>query len=140
MTGTQKVQPTGPGSDRRPLSPHLSVYRLPLLALMSISFRITGAALVVGQLLLAWWVIAAASGPGAYAAATGFIGSPLGVLLMLGWTAAFWYHLLNGIRHLVWDTGHALDLRSAYTGGHAVLIATAALTALSWVAGLVVWF
>jgi len=140
MTGSTKADPTAPGVAGRPLSPHLSVYRLPLLALMSISHRVTGAALVAGQLLLAWWVIAAASGEEAYAAAAGFIGSPLGLLMLFGWTAAFWYHLLNGVRHLVWDSGHALDLKSSYTGGYAVLIGTATLTVFSWIAGLVVWF
>ena len=139
MTDTSKVQPTGPGVDRRPLSPHLSIYRLPLLALMSISHRITGASLVAGQLLLVWWLVAAATGAGAYGTFVGFVGSPIGLLVLFGWSAAFWYHLLNGVRHLMWDMGHGIDLQSAHSSGYGVIIATAALTALSWVAGLVVW-
>ncbi|HZH29059.1 MAG TPA: succinate dehydrogenase, cytochrome b556 subunit [Azospirillaceae bacterium] len=139
MTGTSKVQPTGPGNDNRPLSPHLSIYRLPLLALMSISNRITGAALVAGTLLLVWWLVAAATGPGAYDTATGFIGSPFGLLLLFGWTVAFWYHAVNGIRHLVWDAGYALDLRRATIGGYITLGATAGLTILTWAVGLAAW-
>lgn len=119
----------------RPLSPHLQIYRLPMLALMSISHRITGVALMVGTLLLTWWVVAAAIGPGAFAAAQGFIGSWFGQLLLFGWTAALFYHLLNGIRHLVWDTGRALELDTAERAGYAVIGGTVILTIAVWVIG-----
>lgn len=139
-TSTQGASKPATTTQSRPLSPHLSIYRLPLPGLMSISHRITGAALVAGQLLLAWWLIAAAAGPEAYATATGFIGSPIGILMLFGWTAAFWYHALNGLRHLWWDAGHGLDLQSAYSSGYAVLIGTGAMTVLTWLVGLIVWF
>lgn len=119
----------------RPLSPHLQIYRLPLLARMSILHRITGVGLMVGTLLLAWWVVAAAIGPDAFATAQAFIGSWLGRLLLFGWTAALFYHLLNGIRHLVWDTGKALEIESAERAGYAVIGGTVILTILVWVVG-----
>ena len=108
-------------SVQRPLSPHLQVYRLPLLPLMSISHRVTGVGLAFGTLVLAWWLAALATGPGAYAVFTTFM-MPLGGLALLGWMIAIAYHFCNGIRHLIWDTGHSLDLESAEKAGIAVLI------------------
>ncbi len=108
-------------SVQRPLSPHLQVYRLPLLPLMSISHRVTGVGLAFGTLVLAWWLAALATGPGAYAVFTAFM-MPLGGLALLGWMVAIAYHFCNGIRHLIWDTGHSLDLESAEKAGIAVLI------------------
>lgn len=119
----------------RPLSPHLQIYRLPLLALMSISHRITGVGLMVGTLLLTWWVVAAAIGPDAFAAANGFIDSWFGRLLLFGWTFALMYHLLNGIRHLVWDTGRALEIEAAERAGYAVIGGAVLLTVAIWVVG-----
>ncbi|CAO3352952.1 succinate dehydrogenase, cytochrome b556 subunit [Azospirillum melinis] len=123
----------------RPLSPHLQVYKLPLTAVMSITHRITGVGLTVGTLLLVWWLVAAAAGPEAFARAQGFIGSFFGLLLMFGWSAALYYHLCNGIRHLVWDAGKAIELADAERNNKVVLVATAALTVLTWIVGLAVW-
>ncbi|WP_042442272.1 succinate dehydrogenase, cytochrome b556 subunit [Azospirillum sp. B510] len=123
----------------RPLSPHLQVYKLPLTAVMSITHRITGVGLAVGTLLLVWWLVAAAAGPEAFARAQGFIGSFFGLLLMFGWSAALYYHLCNGIRHLVWDAGKSFELTDADRNNRIVLIATAALTVLTWIVGLAVW-
>jgi len=123
----------------RPLSPHLQVYRWQLTSVMSILHRAAGVVLSLGGLLLVWWLVAVASGPEAYAAVSGFLGSWLGIVLLLGWSAALFYHLCNGIRHLVWDTGHALDLKSVYIGGTIVIAAAAALTVIAWVAGMSRW-
>ncbi len=123
----------------RPLSPHLQIYRWQLTSVLSILHRAAGAALSLGAILLVWWLVAAASGPDAYDRVEGFLGSWLGLVLLLGWTAALFYHLCNGIRHLVWDTGHALDLRSTYVGGWLVVAAAAALTLVAWVAGISRW-
>jgi succinate dehydrogenase / fumarate reductase, cytochrome b subunit len=123
----------------RPLSPHLQVYRWQLTSVLSILHRAAGIALSVGALLLVWWLVAAASGPATYRAVESFLGSWLGFLLLLGWTAALFYHLANGIRHLVWDTGNALDLRATYLGGWLVVAATAVLTAIAWMAGIWHW-
>ena len=92
----------------RPISPHLQIYRFQLTSVLSILHRITGIALSVGTILLVYWLVAAASGPGAFATAAGLIGSWFGRLLLLGWTFALFFHLCNGIRHLFWDAGHRL--------------------------------
>ncbi|GGB54888.1 succinate dehydrogenase, cytochrome b556 subunit [Tistrella bauzanensis] len=125
-------------TDNRPLSPHLQVYRLPMTALMSISHRATGVVLSVGTLLLAWWLIAAATSAGAFETAQGFFGSWFGMLVMFGWTLCLFYHLANGIRHLVWDTGHGFDIKTAEKMGRIVLVATVALTLIAWIIGLAV--
>ncbi|MGA8757577.1 MAG: succinate dehydrogenase, cytochrome b556 subunit [Stellaceae bacterium] len=123
----------------RPLSPHLQVYRWQLTSVMSIMHRATGVALSAGAVLLVWWLVAAASGPDAFNGVQNFLGSWIGIVMLLGWTAALFYHLCNGIRHLVWDSGHALDLGSTYTGGWIVIAATAILTAIAWAAGISHW-
>src|SRR5436190_23067696 len=84
----------------RPLSPHLQIYRPQLTSILSITHRAAGVALAVGTLLLVYWVVAAASGPAAYATAQACIGSWIGRLVLFGWSAALVYHLANGIRHL----------------------------------------
>ena len=119
----------------RPLSPHLQVYRFQWTMALSILHRITGVALAVGTLLLVWWLVAAASGPEAFATVQGFIGSILGRLLLFGWTLALFYHLCNGIRHLFWDAGYGFELDVAYRSGLVVLGASVALTLISWILG-----
>ncbi len=94
---------------RRPLSPHLSIYRPTLTMLMSIAHRITGAALYAGTILLVWYLLAAANGGTAFAAAASFMHSLLGQLVLLGFTFAFLHHFFGGIRHLIWDLGYGLD-------------------------------
>ena len=97
----------------RPISPHLQIYRLIPTMLMSIVHRITGGALYFGTLLVAWWLIAAATSESWFANAQWLLGSWLGLLVLIGFTWALFHHLLGGVRHLVWDTGHGFDLRSA---------------------------
>ena len=123
----------------RPLSPHLQVYRWQLTSVLSILHRAAGVALSIGGVALVWWLVAAALGPEAYDTVARFFGSWFGIVLLLGWSAALFYHLCNGIRHLVWDTGHALDLKSIYVGGWLVLAGTAVLTAIAWVVGISRW-
>jgi succinate dehydrogenase / fumarate reductase cytochrome b subunit len=117
------------------LSPHLQIYRPQITSMLSITHRITGIGLTVGTLVLAWWVIAAGTGADAFATVEGFLGSALGRLLLFGWTIAFYYHLLNGIRHLIWDTVTGLELPAVYRSGWTVIIATVVLTLATWVAG-----
>ncbi len=124
---------------RRPLSPHVQVYRWPLSMALSILHRITGVALGVGTLLMTWWLIAAASSDAAFATAERFIGSPTGLLLLFGWTVALFFHLFSGVRHLVWDAGFGFDAPDYNTSGWAVVIATSVCTVLVWVIGLAVW-
>ncbi len=125
---------------RRPLSPHLQVYdMLQMSSALSISHRITGSIWAVGTAVMVWWLVAAASGPSAFGAVQWFLGSFLGVLFLMGLTAAAWYHTLAGIRHLVWDAGWGYDIPTMYKTGRAVLIGTAALTALTWLMLLISW-
>ena len=119
----------------RPLSPHLQVYRPQLTTITSILHRIMGIGLAVGLLYLVCWLVAAASGLEAFDRLQSFNGSIIGRLLLLGWSVAFFFHLLNGIRHLAWDAGWGFDLPTAYKSGYAVFIGTAVLTLLAWVIG-----
>src|SRR5438477_13044988 len=123
----------------RPISPHLQIYRWQLTSVLSILHRAAGVWLSIGAIVLVWWLVAAASTPEAFEAVTDFLNSWFGLLLLFGWSVSLFYHLCNGIRHLVWDTGHGLELNRVYTGGWVVLGATAALTVVSWVAGLAHW-
>ena len=122
-------------SSNRPLSPHLQVYRPQITSMLSILHRLTGVALAVGTLLLTYWLVAAASGPEAFAGAQGLIGSFLGRLLLFGWSFALFYHLCNGIRHLVWDAGYGFEIETAQRSGLIVVGATVLLTLACWVAG-----
>jgi succinate dehydrogenase / fumarate reductase cytochrome b subunit len=120
---------------RRPVSPHIGIYRWPITMVASILNRATGIALSVGSLLLVWWLVAAASGPQEFATVQSFIASPFGLLLLLGWTASLFYHLFGGIRHLVWDTGHGLDKPGLNPMTWVILALTALATLGVWVAG-----
>jgi succinate dehydrogenase / fumarate reductase, cytochrome b subunit len=122
-------------SHQRPLSPHLQIYRWQLTSVMSALHRGTGLALAGGTLLLAWWLIAAASGPAAFETVQGFIGSWLGRLLLLGWSWSLFYHLVNGIRHLAWDAGFGFELKVVYITGWTVVALSFALTLIAWIAG-----
>ena len=120
-------------SSNRPLSPHLQVYRLPMLANLSILHRITGVALGFGALLLTYWLVAAASGPAAFATAQDIIGSFFGRLFLFGWTFALFYHLFNGIRHMLWDTGWGFELPVAFATGMVVAGSAVTVTVIVWV-------
>ena len=122
-------------TDNRPLSPHLQVYRPQFTSVLSILHRITGIGLAVGTLLLVWWLIAAAAGPTEFDAVQNFIGSIVGRILLLAWSFALYYHLCNGIRHLVWDAGKGFELSTAFAYGWLVVVAAVVLTVISWVAG-----
>ena len=126
-------------SAQRPISPHLQIYRWQLTSVLSILHRAAGLALSAGAVLLVWWLVAAASGADAYEGVADFLNSWVGLLMLFGWTVSFFYHLCYGIRHLVWDTGHALDLKSTYLGGWLVVGGTALLTVITWVAGISSW-
>ena len=119
----------------RPLSPHLQIYRWQLTSVMSMLHRISGVTLVGGTLLLTWWLVAAVEGPEEFEVVQGVIGSWYGQAVLLGFTLALFYHLCNGIRHLVWDLGLGLELDAVYRSGRAVIIATVLLTVLSWMVG-----
>lgn len=122
-------------SAKRPLSPHLQIYRPQLTSVLSITHRLSGVALAVGTLLLVYWLAAAAAGPEAFESAQSFVGSFVGRLLLFGWTVGLFFHLCNGIRHLVWDVGLGFELDEVYRSGWTVVAATAVLSLLVWIVG-----
>jgi len=116
----------------RPLSPHLQVYRLPMTAIMSISHRMTGVGLAAGCVLITGFLIAAAVSEEAFDWIKDFSITVPGTLVLFWWSFALYYHLCNGIRHLIWDTVHLLEQKKAIMAGWVVFLASAALTAATW--------
>lgn len=116
----------------RPLSPHLQVWRWHITMATSILHRATGVALYVGALIGAGWAIALAQGPDAYATFKHLLGSPLGKVVMFGLTVSFFYHLANGIRHLTWDAGRGLNIKTANATAVVVFAFTIAASVAVW--------
>lgn len=114
----------------RPLSPHLTVYRFMYTMTLSILHRATGVVLSFGLLLLAWWLMAAATGPAAFDTATSILSGWFFQLLLLGWIVSFVYHLCNGIRHLTWDVGLGLEKHQARRSALLTLVATLLISGL----------
>ena len=129
---------TKASSAERPLSPHLQIYKPIPTMVMSIVHRITGAALYFGTLLVAWWLVAAASGPDYFSYVNAIYGSWLGRLVLFGYTWALVHHMLGGVRHLIWDTGAMFDKKTATTMAWATLAGSIALTVLVWIVGYMV--
>jgi succinate dehydrogenase / fumarate reductase, cytochrome b subunit len=119
----------------RPLSPHLFIYKPMLTMLMSIAHRITGLGLYVGTLLLAWWLLAAATGPSAYAGIGSFMSSFVGRVLLFGFTWALMHHMLGGIRHLIWDSGRGFGAQEREWLAIATLVGSIGLTVVVWLLG-----
>lgn len=115
----------------RPLSPHLSVYRMSRYTLAtSIANRFTGVALSLGLLLLVYWLMAVAGGPHSYARAMRVLTTPLAQLVYAALVAAFCYHLVAGLRHLVWDTGHGLERAQSQRSAWVVIAVSVVLVLL----------
>ena len=119
-------------SRERPLSPHLLIYRPQLTSMLSISHRLSGAALAGGSVLVVWWIVGLATGPDYFALVQSIMTSLPGQIVLFGFTAAVFYHLCNGIRHLFWDFGYGLSLEGVYRGGWAVMIMATLLTFGLW--------
>ena len=117
---------------RRPLSPHLSVYRWPLTMAMSIVHRVTGGALYFGTILLVVWLVALASGPDAFRAVNAVYGSWFGLVVLVGYSWALIHHLLGGLRHFVWDFGQGLDKPARDQLALANIVGSVILTAALW--------
>jgi len=124
-----------PATRDRPLSPHLTIYRPAITMTMSIVHRITGGALYFGTLLMVWWLISAATSEAYFDLVNWVFGSWIGRIVLLGYTWALMHHMLGGIRHFVWDTGAALEKRTASKLAWATLAGSLALTVLIWIAG-----
>lgn len=116
----------------RPLSPHLTIYRWPITMTLSIIHRMTGVALSLGLIALVMWLHSIAAGTASYETVSGWMNTLIGKLLLLGWTASFFFHLANGIRHLFWDVGLGFELRQADASAWFVVVATFAMTAAYW--------
>ncbi len=121
----------------RPLSPHLQIYSPLINMVMSILHRITGAALYFGTMLLAWWLIAAASGPQYFGYVMFLFGSVPGKLVLVGFTWALIHHAVGGLRHFLWDTGRGYDLKTIDLLSWGSIVVSILLTALVWAA--VMW-
>lgn len=119
----------------RPLSPHLQIYRPMLTMMMSIAHRLSGASLAIGFLLLTWWLVAASTGPAAYATVNHFFASMAGRLLLFLFSWALIHHMLGGIRHLIWDTGRGLDKTSIEIFAWLTIIGSIVFTIIVWIAG-----
>ncbi len=100
---------TKPTTVVRPLSPHIQIYRWTLTMVLSILHRASGVALYIGTLLLVWWLLAAATGPAAYGQVQDTASAWYGQLILFGYSWALFHHMLGGVRHLIWDTGHGFD-------------------------------
>lgn len=118
---------------KRPISPHLQIYRPQLTSVTSLMHRASGMFLSLGLPALVWWLWSVAGGRDDYLVAREIIGSFIGRLLLFLWTAAFFYHLLNGIRHLSWDAGWGFEIATAYKTGWAAIVGAIALTLATWI-------
>lgn len=120
----------------RPLSPHLSVYRIMINTVMSIVHRLTGAALYFGTLLLAAWLVAAAMGERQFTMVNSLFGHPLGQLVLFGYTWAIFHHMLGGLRHFLWDTGRGFEIWQVNLLSWLTIIGSISLTLATWFIGL----
>ena len=125
---------------RRPMSPHLQVWRWPIAMAVSICHRVTGVGLSIGTLLLTWWLIAAATSDSAFATVQWFLGSPIGLLALLGWTLSLTLHFCSGIRHLAWDAGWGYEPRAYRLTSVIVFACGIGGAALIFGIGLSVWW
>jgi succinate dehydrogenase / fumarate reductase cytochrome b subunit len=117
----------------RPLSPHLQIYRWSWTMAMSIFHRATGVALYAGTLLLALWLVAAASGAASFETAQWLAGSWIGRLVLLGYTFALMHHMVGGLRHFVWDLGHGYEAETRMNMARMTLFVSVPLTVLIWI-------
>ena len=122
----------------RPLSPHLQIYRPIPTMMASIMHRITGGALYFGTLLVAWWLVALASGPDYFETVNWFFGTWIGMLILFGYTWVIIHHMLGGMRHLMWDVGHGFDKHFSTRLAKAHFIASPVITMVIWVIALLV--
>lgn len=117
---------------KRPLSPHLQIYKPIPTMVMSILHRVTGSAMYFGMLIVAWWLVAAATGPAYYEFVNAILSSWLGLLVLIGFTWALMFHMLGGIRHLIWDTGRLFEKETSTKLAWLTLIGSVVLTVLIW--------
>ncbi|MDD2794719.1 succinate dehydrogenase, cytochrome b556 subunit [Acidocella sp.] len=124
---------------RRPLSPHLQVYKPQLSSVTSVFHRGTGIALGAGALLLTAWLVSAAAGDAAFSVVRALLASWIGLLVLVGFTLALFYHFCNGIRHLFWDSVRGFELEATHRNGRMVIAGAVVLTVVFWFVGFLVW-
>lgn len=117
------------------MSPHIMIYRPQLTSVLSIIHRGTGVGLSVGTLFITWWLVSAALGPGPYEATRELYGSWIGLLILFGFSVCLFYHLCNGVRHLLWDIGLLLEIEEVNWSGWVMLLASLGLTIVAWIIG-----
>jgi len=122
-------------TQNRPLSPHLSIYKQIPTMMMSIMHRFTGMALYAGTLLVAWWLVAAASGEAYFDWVNAIFGSLLGRLVLLGYSWALIHHMLGGIKHLAWDMGYGFEKEFSTKVARLQIVASVVLTLALWIIG-----
>ncbi|MQB45321.1 succinate dehydrogenase, cytochrome b556 subunit [Rhizobium sp. ICMP 5592] len=125
-------------TQNRPLSPHLQIYKPIPTMIMSIVHRITGGALYFGTVLVAWWLIAAATGQGYFDLVNWIMGTIIGRLVLFGYTWALLHHMLGGLRHFMWDLGYGFGKEFSTKLAKATLIGSLCLTALVWIIGIAI--
>ena len=117
----------------RPISPHLQIYRPQLTSVMSILHRITGVVMSLGSVIIVLWLAAAALPDTTYySLLQSYITSTVGILIMFGWSWAVFYHMANGIRHLLWDMGYGFEIKTVYKSGYIAVLASFILTVVLW--------
>lgn len=119
-------------TEGRPLSPHLTVYRWPITMTLSILHRMTGVALSFGLVAFVIWLEAIAFDAVPYDSVKAFMDSLPGQVMLFGWCMSFFFHLSNGVRHLIWDTGRLFEKSQANASSWFVIIATVVFTAAYW--------
>jgi succinate dehydrogenase / fumarate reductase cytochrome b subunit len=124
-------------NDKRPLSPHLQIYKLPLTALLSIAHRATGIVNSMAIVLLVLLIASASGSPESYQFMSGIANSWFGKLVLFGFTLTLYYHMANGIRHLFWDVGLGLELETAKKSGNVCLVAAGVMSVITWLVALV---
>lgn len=131
MKHVTDVPATTPANAARPLSPFLN-YKWRYTMALSFLNRVTGCALTVGSLLFVYWLVAISNGADTYAAAQQVFAHPFVKFLLVVFSYSFFYHLLGGVRHLVWDTGYGLERRSARLSGWVAFLGSVVVTAFFW--------
>ena len=119
-------------NNNRPLSPHLDIYQYQITWTVSIMHRITGVAMTLGLILIVAWLVAAAFSPELFSLIDGVLRSWIGMIVIFGSLWAFWFHFLNGIRHLFWDLGYGFNLSTVWRSGWVVVLGSIILTIFSF--------
>ena len=120
-------------TDKRPMSPHLQIYKMPITAVLSILHRATGVVLFLGLLLMIAVLLAATNGEESWQTMHGFLSSWFGQLILFGFTFSLYYHFCNGIRHLLWDIGKGLSVAEVRQSAWMVLGTSVILTLFTWI-------